>query len=175
MVFSYPAKHSVTRALSVRDPLVYDVLARLRRRRGGSGQLLAWHGPDGWVDIRSADINAYVKEAAGPEFTAKDFRTWSGTVQAAVGLALIDPWPRSVTARRRAVTATVKEVAAHLGNTPAVCRASYIDPRVIDHFDRGETIADLGWPGPARTGEELRAAAERALLSLLAGGTVLAA
>lgn len=170
MLFRYPAKHSITRTVSVRDPAVAAVLAPLRRRRGGSGHLLAWKGPDGWCDVHSPDINAYLKQSAGPDFSAKDFRTWSATVHAAVALAGVDTHLRSATARRRAVTAAVKEVAAYLGNTPAVCRSSYIDPRVIDHFDRGATIADHGWPGRARSGEQLRLAAERAVLALLAEG-----
>lgn len=175
MVFRYPAKHSVTRTISVRDPAVLAVLAPLRRRRGGTGHLLAWSGPDGWCDIHSADINRYLKETAGPDFSAKDFRTWSATVHAAVALASVDPVPASITARRRAVTAAVKQVAEYLGNTPAVCRSSYIDPRVLDHFERGETIADHGWPGRARGGEQLRDAAERALLALLADAAAAAA
>lgn len=173
--FSYPAKGAVERTLTVRDDAVLEVVAPLRRRRGGSGQLLAWKSDDGWVDVRSADINTYVKSAAGEQFSAKDFRTWSGTVFAAVVLAQVDPVPKSVTARRRAVAAAVREVSDHLGNTPTVCRASYIDPRVLDHFDQGETISDHGWPGPAREGAALRDAAEAAVLRLLADADVLAA
>ncbi len=175
MTFSYPAKHGVARTISVDDPAVSEVLAPLRRRRGGSGQLLAWRGPDGWCDIHSAEINAYIKDAAGAGYSAKDFRTWAATVHAAVALAQVDPYPRSATARRRAVTAAVKETAAFLGNTPAVCRSSYIDPRVIDHFDRAETIAGHGWPGRSRSGPALRHAAERAVLTLLADAASVAA
>jgi DNA topoisomerase IB len=90
--------------------------------------------------VRSTDINAYVKEVTGGEFTAKDFRTWNATVLAAVALA-VSEGARSATARNRAVTRAVKEVAHYLGNTPAVCRSSYIDPRVIDRYRAGETIA----------------------------------
>jgi DNA topoisomerase-1 len=173
--FSYPAKGSVERTLTVRDDAVLEVLAPLRRRRGGSGQLLAWKGDAGWVDVHSADINTYLKATAGEQFSAKDFRTWSGTVFAAVVLAQVDPIPRSATARRRTATAAVREVSDHLGNTPAVCRASYIDPRVLDHFDQGETISDHGWPGRARGGEALRDAAEAAVLRLLGDADELAA
>ena len=92
------------------------------------------------MDVKSADINAYVKEAAGGDFSAKDFRTWSGTVLAAVALAVSAPAAGTKTARKRAKARAVKEVARYLGNTPAVCRASYIDPRVFDRFDGGLTI-----------------------------------
>lgn len=175
MVFRYPAKGSITRTLSVREPRVETVLLPLRRRRGGSDQLLAYKNAGSWVDLHPQDVNAYLKDLAGPDFTAKDFRTWSGTVNTAIELALAAPPPKSGRARRRAVAAAVKATAEHLGNTPSVCRSSYIDPRVLDLFDEGRTIADLGWPGPgADTGDvgpeagELREAAEAALRSLLA-------
>ena len=73
------------------------------------------------------------------EFSAKDFRTWNGTVLAAVAVA--GEVPKSKTARKRRINDAVKGVAFFLGNTPAVCRASYIDPRVFDRFDSGWTIA----------------------------------
>src|SRR3712207_6701467 len=98
-----------------------------------------------WVDVKSADINQYVKEITGGDFSAKDFRTWSATVLAAVALAVSGPAATgSKTARNRAKTRAIKEVARYLGNTPAVCRASYIDPRVFDRFDGGLTIGEIG-------------------------------
>jgi DNA topoisomerase IB len=151
----------------VNDPLVAAVMQPLRRRRSGSGQLLAYRTNEGWADVHSADINSYLKDVAGPDFSAKDFRTWSGTVFTAVQLALVEPHPRSAAARRRAIVAAVKQAADHLGNTPAVCRSSYIDSRVLDLFEEGRTIAAHGWPGSAGHGEQLRDAAEQALLALL--------
>jgi DNA topoisomerase-1 len=91
------------------------------------------------VDVRSEDINGYLKDATGQEFTAKDFRTWTGTLLAAVAIGS-QPVPGSKTARKRAEAAAVRTVAGYLGNTPAVCRASYIDPRVFDRFHAGVTI-----------------------------------
>lgn len=179
MVFCYPAKGSITRTLSVCDPAVEQVLRPLRRRRGGTDQLLAYRSGRSWIDLHSADVNAYLKGLAGDHFSAKDFRTWSGTVHTAVQLALVDPRPGSARARRRAVVAAVKETAEHLGNTPAVCRSSYIDPRVLDLFDEGRTIAGHGWTGqghdPGDDMERVRAAAESALLEMLADGEDLAA
>ena len=90
--------------------------------------------------MRSADINAYLKEHAGEEVSAKDFRTWHATLLAAVFLAGKDAEATSSSSRKRLASSAVKEVAGFLGNTPAVCRASYIDPRVIDRFMDGETI-----------------------------------
>jgi DNA topoisomerase I len=125
---------------SVAEPEVCDVVRGLKRRRGGGPELLAYRDGAEWVDVKSADINAYLREITGGDDTAKDFRTWSATVLAAVGLA-VSTHADSQTARRRAVTRVVKEVAEQMGNTPAVCRASYIDPRIIDHYDNGATIA----------------------------------
>ena len=90
--------------------------------------------------MRSEDVNAYVKELAGDGFTAKDFRTWHGTVFAAVALAVGGEVPAAPAARRRRISAAVKEVAAELGNTPAVARASYVDPRLLDRYEEGVTI-----------------------------------
>ena len=91
---------------------------------------------------RSADINAYLHDKTGDDFTAKDFRTWQATVLAATFLAVAEIERQASSDRRRAVTAVVKQVSEHLGNTPAVCRTSYIDPRVIDRLMEGVTIAD---------------------------------
>ena len=94
------------------------------------------------ADVRSSDINEHVKELTGGDFTARDFRTWSATVLAAVEVAGTGVDVDSRVARKRAVGRAVEQVSAYLGNTPAVCRASYVDPRVFDRFDAGITIAD---------------------------------
>jgi len=144
VTFDYPAKSGQRRVQSIVDPEVHEVVGRLKRRRGGSEELLAYRNGRRWVDIRSADINEYVKEVTGGDFSAKDFRTWNATVLAAVALAVSGPAAtRSKTARNRAKARAVKEVARYLGNTPAVCRASYIDPRVFDRFDSGLTIGGV--------------------------------
>jgi len=137
----YPAKSGHRLARTFSDPEIHDVLLKLRRRRGGGPELLAYRRGREWYDVRSEDINAYVKEVAGAGFSAKDFRTWHATVLAALALAVSGPAAgATATARKRAKTHAVKEVARYLGNTPAVARASYIDPRVFDRFDSGLTI-----------------------------------
>ena len=93
-----------------------------------------------WRDLRSEDINAYLKEATGDGFSAKDFRTWNATLLAAVALSVSGQVAGSPTGRKRAISRAVKEVAHYLGNTPAVCRASYIDPRVFDAYRAGLVI-----------------------------------
>lgn len=142
IVFDYIGKGGKHWHKGIAEPEVVAVVSQLRRRRGGGPELLAYReGPRApWVDVKSHDINAYLREVTGGDDTAKDFRTWSATVLAAVGLA-VSTHADSPTARKRAVTRVVKEVAAQLGNTPAVCRASYIDPRVIDLYADGVTIA----------------------------------
>ena len=141
VIFDYESKGGQRRLQSVGDPEVAAVVGELKRRRGGSDELLAYKEGRRWVDVKSSDINEYVKEAAGADFSAKDFRTWSGTVLAAVALAVSAPAQRGVGSRKRAKTRAIKEVAHHLGNTPAVARSSYIDPRVFDRFDGGLTIS----------------------------------
>ena len=95
--------------------------------------------------MKSSDINDYIKAAAGGEFTSKDFRTWNATVLAAVAVALTADRSDTKTGRKRVVSSVVRDVAQYLGNTPAVCRSSYIDPRVFDRFRGGVTIrAALG-------------------------------
>src|SRR5205814_7541755 len=142
------------------DPEVYDVVAELKRRRGKR-----------LFSIRSADINTYIKAVAGGDFSAKDFRTWHATVLAGVALAVSER-ATSPTGRTRAISRAVGEVAHYLGNTPAVCRASYIDPRVFDRYRAGITISPA-LDGLAQLDEErtpsTQGAIERAVLKLLAG------
>ena len=144
VVFDYTGKSGKEWHRSIVEPEVATILKQLKQRRGGDDELLAFRSGPGrgaeWVDVKSHDINAYLREVTGGDDTAKDFRTWSATVMAAVGLA-VSTYAESPTARKRAVTRVVKEVAERLGNTPAVCRASYIDPRIIDLYENGTTIA----------------------------------
>jgi DNA topoisomerase-1 len=143
VVFDYEAKGGQRRLQSIGDPEVAAVVRELKRRRGGGDGLLAYKEGRRWVDVKSSDINEYVKAAAGGDFSAKDFRTWSGTVLAAVALAVSAPAQLSKGSRKRAKTRAIREVAHYLGNTPAVARSSYIDPRVFDRFDGGLTIAGV--------------------------------
>ncbi len=169
ITFDYVAKSGKRRVQKIVDPVVYEIVAELKRRRSGGRELLAYRTDGGWVDVRSADINDYLKDLTGETFTAKDFRTWNATVLAAVSLV---PFvgARSKTARNRAISQATKDVARYLGNTPAVCRASYIDPRVFDRFRSGWTI----WPalehlgGGAAFGElETQQVVEEAVLDLI--------
>lgn len=152
MVFDYPAKSGQRRVHGLLDQRVCDIVAALKRRRGGGRELLAYKERGRWVDLRSADINGYLKEATGGDFSAKDFRTWNATALAAVALAVSGAATGTKTARRRAINRAIQEVAGYLGNTPAVCRASYIDPRVFDAYAAGLTIS----PALERVAAKLR-------------------
>ena len=140
MVFDYPAKSGQRRHQGIADEQLARIVAALRRRRSGGPELLAYKAGGRWRDVRSEDINEYLKDATGGDFSAKDFRTWNATALAAVALAVSGASATTKTARKGAINRAVKEVAGYLGNTPAVCRASYIDPRVFDAFDAGLTI-----------------------------------
>ena len=175
LVFDYIGKSAQHREQAVADERVCVVVRSLKRRRdggnGGTG-LLAYRSGPRWHDVTAADINDYLREVSGHDFTAKDFRTWHATVLAAVGLAVSERAAGSESTRKRAIARVVREVSGYLGNTPAVARASYIDPRVIELYEKGSTIAPaLGRLGQQSEFGELatQGAAEAAVLRLLAG------
>jgi DNA topoisomerase I len=169
IVFDYASKGGKRRVQSVVDRDVYRVVEALKRRRSASPELLAYRSNGRWTDVRSEDINEYIKAVTNDGFSAKDFRTWNATVLAAVALAVSGEAAVSRTARKRAIARAIKEVSHYLGNTPAVCRASYIDPRVFDRYRDGLTIGgalhelgDVEYGEPATQG-----AIEEAVLDLL--------
>lgn len=164
--FDFAAKGGQRRIQAIRDPALARLTRELLRRKGGGAELLAFRNGKGWRDVRSEDINAYVKDLTHEEISAKDFRTWHATVLTAALLASEEEGLTSVTSRKRVVSAVIKEVADALGNTPAVCRASYVDPRIIDRFLNAETI-DLP-RGRDLSDDRVRAAVESAVLQLLA-------
>jgi DNA topoisomerase I len=140
MLFDYSAKSGKRHVRGVVDRDAFEVVSRLKRRRSGGDDLLAFKDGARWRDVRSEDINAYVKEATGGDYSAKDFRTWNATVLAAVALGVAGEVADTPTGRKRAINRAVDEVAHYLGNTPAVCRSSYIDPRVFDAYNAGLVI-----------------------------------
>jgi DNA topoisomerase IB len=141
--FSYTAKGGLEREVEITDRPTATVVRQLLDRPADAGEdLLAYLTDDGeWRDVSSVEINAYLKEISGAEITAKDFRTWTATVLMAAALAEVSPPPSTKTGRKKAISAAYKRVAEQLGNTPAVCKASYVDPRVVDRFENGETVS----------------------------------
>jgi DNA topoisomerase-1 len=169
LVFDYRAKGGVRRVQAVQDPAVIEVVQALKRRRAGGDQLLAFKQGRHWHDVRSEQINDYLKSLVGDEYSAKDFRTWNATVLAAVSLAADGREAGSAAARKRAINGAVRGVAEVLGNTPAVARRSYVDPRVFDRYLSGWTIGgEVDRIGGVRGPDDRRRARlERAVLDLL--------
>jgi DNA topoisomerase-1 len=164
--FDYIAKERKRRVQAIIDPEVAAIVGTLKRRRSGGEELLAYRRDGRWCDVRSPDINAYLKAATGLDISAKEFRTWGATVLAAVGLAVNQPAYLTKAARKRAIVRAVKEVAYYLGNTPTVARNSYIDPRVFDRYRDGQTIKlELVGGDPAATA--IQGPVEKAVLELL--------
>ena len=172
ITFDYIGKSGKQHEQAVVDPDVFSVVRSLKLRRScpDCEDLLVYRGGRRWHNVTAADINDYLREISGDDYTAKDFRTWHATVLAAVGLAVSVHAAESPAARNRAIARVVQEVAAYLGNTPAVARASYIDPRVIALYEEGITIApalpDLG-KGQEFGDAATHGRAERAVLGLL--------
>jgi len=169
VVFDYLAKSGVRRVQAVKDPLSQEVVRALKRRRAGGDQLLAYRDGRRWRGVRSDQISEYLKAQIGDEYSAKDFRTWNGTVLAAVSLAADGREASTQGGRQRAINGAVKGVAQVLGNTPAVARRSYIDPRVFDRYLSGWTIGGAldrvgSLDGPD---DQRRARLETAVLDLL--------
>ncbi|MCV7079645.1 DNA topoisomerase IB [Mycobacterium szulgai] len=140
VAFDFPAKSGVRRTWEIEDPAVAGVVRALLRRTERTERLLVCRKESGWTDIRADDLNARFKELVGDEYSVKDLRTWHGTVLAAAAFAEADPAVSQRVAKRVAA-AVMREVAQELGNTPAVARGSYVDPRVVTGYERGLTIA----------------------------------
>jgi DNA topoisomerase IB len=158
VVFEFPAKGGIEQVQRIEDPRLCRVLVSLRRRRHAQDRLFGYWDGRAWRDVRSDEVNGYLRDASGTEMTAKDFRTWHATVRAAVELAGQGP-QRSATARRRVVAGVMREVAGLLGNTPTVARTSYVDPRIVDLYHEG-ALTGLAPDTP-------RPEAERSVLELL--------
>jgi DNA topoisomerase IB len=138
--FDYVGKAGKGRHLTITDPEAVVALTALKRRRSGPEELLAFRGPHGWTRIHREDVNNFLRAKAGGPFSAKEYRTWNATVIAAVELADVRPAPS------RAPTVASRAVAQALGNTPAVARRSYIDPRIFGLYADGHSIELDGLP-----------------------------
>jgi DNA topoisomerase-1 len=173
LVFSFTGKSGIDHVVEVDDPLLVDVINQLRTRRSGGDRLLAWKDGRRWRSVDARDVNEYLQDVFDAEITAKDFRTWHATVIAAAALAAAEATPGvdaqavlTKTARKKAMRAAIAEVAEYLGNTPAIARKSYVDPRVIDLYEGGSTIA-AAVRRRAKSPDERQAILERAVLRLL--------
>jgi DNA topoisomerase-1 len=171
LVFDFVGKSHIKHRKVMVDKELASVLAELKAL-GPARKLFHYVAEDGTLRaVKPSDVNAYIKEATSPEFSSKDFRTWGGTLLAALELAEIGPAEEEKEIKRRLVRA-IKRVADQLGNTPTVCRSSYIHPAVIDSYCKGTTIAEFE-PRRKRRIHMSQAdyePGEQALLKLLANG-----
>ena len=165
LVFQFTGKSGIEHTITIDDPGAVEALEVMRRRRSGDDRLLAWKDGRRWRAVDSSLVNEYVGQTTGMEATAKDFRTWHATVIAAASLAEAGV-ASSKAARKRTVVAAMKEVAEYLGNTPALARSAYVDPRVVDAYEEGRTI-ETATKRKYRTADAKQAALERAVLRLL--------
>lgn len=138
--FDFPAKSGVRRVLRIADPEIVKAVRSLRRRTCDSDRFLVHRNGSEWIEVHAADLNARFKEMVGDEYTVKDLRTWHGTVLAAEAFVDADP-PVEPKVVKRVVSHVMKEVSEALGNTPAVARSSYVDPRVVRAYEADQTIA----------------------------------
>lgn len=165
LTFCFVGKSGVEHSIEIDDAPTIAALDVMRRRRGGD-ELLAWRDGRTWRSLDPAQVNDYVRDATGMEATAKDFRTWHASVLAALALAETDEPGETKASRKRAESGAMKEVAEFLGNTPALARSAYVDPRVIEAYESGRTITNAARRS-FRTSDERQAALERATLRLL--------
>lgn len=166
LLFSFVGKSGIEHEIEVDDPAAGEVVQRLRRRGGGGDRLLAYKSVGRWLPLGASDVNAYLHDIFGGEVTAKDFRTWHATVIAATSLADNVSRGDSKTARKKVVRQAVVEVSEYLGNTPAIAKSSYIDPRVLDLYEDGTTIAAALQRAPKEPGRR-QEHLEKAVLRIL--------
>ncbi|HET6743518.1 MAG TPA: DNA topoisomerase IB [Kribbella sp.] len=167
LVFDFRAKGGQRRTVELDDDQLVAAVRSLKRARHKNPRLLVFRDRDGYHEIDAAMVNERFQELVGEDFTVKDLRTWTATVHAAVDLAEAEP-PSTKAALNAAVKDMFAEVSDRLGNTPAVARSSYVDPRVVEQYERGHTIAaTVDRVGDDLGDEDARAALERAVNKVL--------
>jgi len=164
--FAFTGKSGVDHHIEIDAPDIVAAVETMRRRRADQPELLAFRDGRRWRLLTPEQVNEYVREVTGVEATAKDFRTWHGTVLAAAALAASDEPGETKASRKRAVSAAMREVADFLGNTPAQARGSYVDPRVVRAYEEGRTI-ERAVRRRVDDPDERQAVLERATLRLL--------
>jgi DNA topoisomerase-1 len=138
--FTFRGKSGKKHDIDVRDPALARVVRRCQDLPGQ--ELFVYETEAGVHDVGSSEVNAYIREISGSDFTAKDFRTWAGTVLAAIALREFESFSSKAQAKKNIVTA-IEAVASMLGNTPAVCRKCYVHPAILDCYMEGTTIETI--------------------------------
>jgi DNA topoisomerase IB len=166
LVFTFVGKSGVEHRIEIDDALAIEAIEVMRRRRGEDLRLLSYKEGRSWRSLLPTLVNDYVRDCAGLEATAKDFRTWHATVLAAAALAETSEPGESAASRKRAVAGAMKEVGSFLGNSATLARSSYVDPRVLEAYGQGRTIARTTRREYA-SADQRQAALERATLRLI--------
>jgi DNA topoisomerase-1 len=165
LLFDYVGKWKKKHNKAIRDPEVAKLVAMLKKMKGA--ELFKFSTGDRIVDVKDRHVNDYIQSIVGKDFTAKDFRTWAGTLLCSIALAM-QGQGASKTERKRKMRKAIVATAEQLGNTPAVCRSSYICPRLLDEYMEGkpfETLRKTRKGSPVvRVGLSIE---ERALLKFL--------
>ena len=163
VMFDYVAKEGKQRAIMVTDPAVVSTVRALARSDNGLNSLFAWTSGGSWHALHSHDVSAYIAERSGGHFTAKEFRTWNATVLMALLLANAGASPTD-RAAKKVINASVRGVADWLGDTPAVARSSYIDPRLVSQYESERELRSIpALPAELPAGEEAEIAVAKLL------------
>jgi DNA topoisomerase-1 len=140
VVFDFNGKSGKRQHREIKDRIIAPCVRQLLRLPGY--EVFKYRDADGrCVDIRRAAINEYIKRCMGASFSARDFRTWSGTLICACALAESSARLETAAQRKRAIAAALRVTAEQLGNTPAICRSAYVSPCVLEAFDEGRVIS----------------------------------
>jgi DNA topoisomerase I len=166
LVFSFVGKSGVDHSIEIDDALSIAAVETMRRRKDKDNRLMAYKEVRHWAALDAARVNEYLRQSTGGDMTAKDFRTWHATVIAAAALAASDEPGDTKVSRKRAIRKAMVEVSEYLGNTPAIAKASYVDPRIVDLYEGGTTISEAVSREYDST-EERQEALERAVLQML--------
>ena len=165
IAFDFVGKTGKRITQSINDRRLYTVARQLKDRSGRGRKFLVYEDGNRVVNVHAADINGFIKDRTGGDFSAKDFRTWHATVLAAASVACSTE-PASNAERRRTINRAAATVAEALGNTPTVAKSAYIDPRILDHYCSGATISAAIGAAYLETGA--REQCERAVRKMLA-------
>ena len=163
--FQFIGKGGVPQQFSFRNAALARAISDLLERDDPNTELFGWQEGDAWHDVRSTDINSYIKDVTRGDFTAKDFRTWNATVLMAQVLAFAGP-AEAERARKRTIANSYAIVADYLGNTPAIARSSYVDSRIVDLYSDGVVLPARVLPKAQRR-LPIHGRVERAVMSML--------
>lgn len=167
LVFHFIGKSGVEHSIEIDDEKCIAAVETMRRRRSPDQRLMAYQVDQRWLPLDAPKVNDYLRHHTGGDMTAKDFRTWHATALAAAALGDSDEPGDTKVSRKRAIRKAMVEVSDYLGNTPAIAKASYVDPRIVDLYEDGVTLRDIVRQHH-ESAEERQEALEQGVLRMLA-------